>query len=209
MKKFNYEVLVKNLPDSFDKKHPIKDNKYENSNNNKILSIDSEINAAFFNAISEIETNLDIDIASLNVLDMFGERLKLERGSMSDEQYRIMLKAKIASNSCDGTRESIANVLSFILNCPSSDIKIKSGNSTGEVILENIPLELLINAEFTISEIIDIINNLLAEGVKIYSYGFTGTFEFGEQENDYEENKGFSDGKTIGGYLGVNNTLVD
>lgn len=209
MKKFNYEVLVKNLPDSYDKRHPISDDKYENSNNNKILSIGSAISTAFLNTVSEIETNLDIDKASLNALDMFGERLNLKRGSMNDEQYRIMLKAQIARNSCNGTRKSIANVLSFILNCSSSDIKIKNGNSTGEVILENIPLELLINAEFTIVEIIDIINNLLSEGVKIYSYGFTGTFEFGEQENDYDENKGFSDGKIIGGYLGINNTLIN
>ena len=40
--------------------------------------------------------------------------------------------------------------------------------------------------------------------VKVETFAFTGTFEFGEDEYEYDETKGFADDDgTIGGYLGL------
>ena len=200
MAEFKFDNLVSNLPDSFAKS--------KDSNNYKLLATEKYISDIIYNDIQDLFNALDIDNASGKVLDMYGGRLGINRGAMTDEQYLIMLKAKIAQNLSDGTRESISNVLSFILECQTADIQIRSGTNTGEVIIENIPLLLLINAGFDIEQIIGIVNIILPVGVKVASHSFSGTFEFGSAENEYDQNKGFADDDmTIGGYFGIETTM--
>ena len=196
MQEFNYTNLVKNLPDAFAKD--------KESNNYKLLAIKEDIDANIEQIINQIFDILDFDNATGKTLDLYGERIGIKRGSMTDAQYLIMLRAQIAQNMSDGTRDSIAKVLSFILQCNTSDIQIKGGENTGEVIVDNVPLALLINAGFEPEKIIEIINTLLSVGVVVQSSSFTGTFEYATSYGETSDTKGYGDlDGTIGGYYGT------
>lgn len=197
MAKYNSVTPVKNLPDAF--------LKTPDSNNNKLLSIDRGIINTISNNLQTIFEISDIDSATGKSLDMIGEELRVKRGKSSDEQYRLRIKGKIAQNLSDGTREKIAEVLSFVLQCKTSDIQIVSGETTGGAILKGISLEKVISANFTTEQVNSLINALLPAGVELQSFLYTGTFEFSVSENEYAENAGFSDieGGTIGGYFGL------
>lgn len=197
MAKYNSVTPVKNLPDAF--------LKTPDSNNNKLLSIDRGIINTISSNLQTIFEISDIDSATGKSLDMIGEELRVKRGKSSDEQYRLRIKGKIAQNLSDGTREKIAEVLSSVLQCKTSDIQIVSGETTGGAILKGIPLEKVISANFTTEQVNSLINALLPAGVELQSFLYTGTFEFSVSENEYAENAGFSDieGGTIGGYFGL------
>ena len=50
------------------------------------------------------------------------------------------------------------------------------------------------------------IEAMLAEGVHLSYYEFSGTFEFSGTDDDYDESKGFADVEgSIGGYFGLLN----
>ncbi len=206
MKEFNYENLALNLPDAYAKK--------ETSNNYKFLKSDKHISNLIKDALDKIFDILDFENATGYTLDMYGERLQLKRGTMTDEQYLIMLKAQIAKSMSDGTRSFIIEVLSFILNCDKSEIdktlQIKSDTDTGYVIIDRLPFAWLIDVGFSQEQMIELIEILLSCGVHVRKAMFTGTLEFGDDEDDYDDFKGLSDDKSsIGGYFGISDVYYN
>ena len=199
MTEFNYENLVKNLPDAF--------RKDTDSNNYKLFLLIKKIYDKKYSTSQSVFDILDIDNAKGAVLDMYGERFNLKRGPSNDMQYLIRLKSKISQSLSDGSRDSIAKALAYVLSSTTDKIQIKSGNTTGSVHLVDIPLHLLLEANFTTEQIIKMIDELLSVGVHVSQAEFSGTFEFGESMSDYDETKGFADlEQTIGGYFGLVNT---
>ena len=84
------------------------------------------------------------------------------------------------------------------------DSKRKNGETTGSVVLEDIPLNVLITAGFDTSRVNSLIEDLLPVGVTLTSFVYSGTFEFGTGENEQDNTKGFANADgTIGGYLGL------
>lgn len=196
MANFNYDNLAANLPDAFAKD--------KNSNNYKLLKIEKFIYDRTLQIITSINDILDIDNATGATLDAYGKGLRVARGTLTDDQYRIRIKAKRAQARCDGTRDSVAEALAYVLSTDTSRIKIKSGNVTGDVILLDIPLETLKKAEFSTEQINEMINEMLPQGVSLSSSYYSGTFRLGATWGEKSAEKGLGNIEgTTGGTLGL------
>ena len=193
----NYDNPIDNLPDAYDKS--------ADSNNSKILKLNKSTTDITDRVIDSIFGALNLNNASGRALDdIWSGRLNLERGSLTDEQYKIRLRTKMMQNIANGSFPDLIEALAYALQCEKSDIHIVESDEPNKVIVKDIPLALLLQADFTTDQVLALINSLLAVNVTVSEYGFTGTFEFGETENEYDEEKGFADmSQTIGGYLGV------
>ena len=193
----NYDNPIDNLPDAYDKS--------ADSNNSKILKLNKSTTDIMDRVIDSIFGVLNLNNASGRALDdIWSGRLNLERGSLTDEQYKIRLRTKMMQNIANGSFPDLIEALAYALQCEKSDIHIVESDMPNKVIVKEIPLALLLQADFTTDQVLTLINSLLAVNVTVSEYGFTGTFEFGETENEYDEEKGFADmSQTIGGYLGV------
>ena len=193
----NYDNPVQNLPDAY--------KKGEDSNNYKLLRINSDTDELLRTAVQNVFDVLNLNNAKGKALDeIYGSRLNLLRGNLSDEQYTIRLRAKIMQNMADGSFDKVVEALAYVLQCDKSSIHIVESETPNRVIIKDIHLTVLENAGFEPEEIIDLLNSLLAVNVKVETFAFTGTFEFGEDEYEYDETKGFADDDgTIGGYLGL------
>ena len=193
----NYDDPIYNLPDSYDKR--------AESNNSKILRLNKSTTDIIDNATDSVFGALNLNNASGRALDdIWSGRLNLERGSLTDEQYKIRLRTKMMQNIANGSFPDLIEALAYALQCEKSDIHIVESDEPNKVIVKNIPLALLLQADFTTDQVLALINSLLSVNVSVGEYGFTGTFEFGITENEYDEEKGFADiSQTIGGYLGL------
>lgn len=196
MKQYDIDNPVKNLPDAYDKRNT--------SNNFKILEIERRTISVLRKDFDDISELTDIDNCYGKTLDLYGERIGQPRGKASDEQYRIMLKAKINRNISNGSFESVMSALCNTFNCEDKDIQIVEGDNAGKVERIVIPLPILNTAGFTAQQSYSVIKSLLPIGVELKTYLTEGTFEFSGVETEYDENAGFSESEngTIGGYFG-------
>ncbi len=192
----NYDNPIKNLPDAFKKD--------TESNNYKLLQINKNTTDIIQAAVSDVFSALNLNNAKGKVLDdIYSGRVHLRRGALSDEQYAIRLRAKIMQNIASGSFPDLLEALAYALQCDKSAIHIVEGSKPNNVNIKDIPLETIFSAGFTIDDIIAMIENMLPLGVRIEERSFTGTLEFGG-ENEFDANKGFSDeNNKIGGYFGT------
>lgn len=198
MTDFNWDSLVSNLPDTF--------RQDENSNNYKLFLVEQYIYKKIHDMLQSVFNILDIDNATGKTLDEYGERLNLKRGKLTDLQYLIQLKAKIAQSLCDGSRDSVVKALAYVLSSTTDKMKLVEGDKKNTIKIKDIPLTLLFEAGFTADQITAMIEELLPVGVHVSQAEFSGTFEFGQSENEQDNTKGFADESgTIGGYFGLLN----
>lgn len=194
MAEFNFDNLAANLPDAFAKDR--------DSNNYKLLLVEKKIYDRILQILQDVKACLGIDNCSGVTLDNYGERLQVARGTSTDVQYRIRLKASIAQTLCDGSRDSMAEALAYVLSCNTNQIKITGGDYTVSVV--DIPLATITRAGFTDEEITEIISGLLPTGVRLESMNYSGTFELGSIFGEQDMEKGLSDIEhTVGGTLGM------
>lgn len=188
--------LVKNLPDAY--------KKTSTSNNFKILEI-ARLSCSDLRAnLQEISDILDIANAQGKTLDLYGERVGQARGVTTDDKYFVLIKAKIMRNLSNGSYQSVVNALCETLNCEPSQVVLVDGEDARTVTITTLPLDVINNAGFTTSQVTAIIKSLLPIGVKLSSFLYEGTFEFGTNEDDTDNEKGFANADgTIGGYLGA------
>lgn len=184
------------LPDAF--------NKEKDSNNNKILSLDSILQTEVHNDIVDAFESLDIYKAFGKTLDYYGEIVGQKRGALTDDQYRILILVKIARNAASTDFNSIIGILSMILECEKGDISLVNADKPATVKIQRIPLKVLIAVGFTAMQAAEMLNTLLPVTVTLEGAVFEGTFEFGSVDYEYDENKGFGNiEQTIGGYMGL------
>jgi hypothetical protein len=193
---FNFDNLAANLPDSYAKD--------EDSNNYKLLMLCKTAVEIFESAVLDVFKILDIDEATGSTLDLYGERVGQARGTMSDDLYLLMIKARIMRNLNNGSYPSILKSLCMTFSCDAEDVYI--GESDEPCRLNNIklPLDVINSVNMTATQVVEIIKTLLPICITIDEINLAGTFEFSDNENDYNENSGFCDVEdgTIGGYLG-------
>ena len=203
---------VKRLPDAYLKRY----GDGTKSNHAKMLELNELQRDEFKEVMTQVLESLDIDIATGATLDKFGETINQKRGSLNDEQYRIMLRFKIAKLLNKGDYNSLMTLACFLLECEYGDLVVQDvGNATIEIV--SLPLAVLHNAGFTFSQVIDMIKDLIPCGVNISDANFIGKFEFGDwnellsdEENEallYDEGTDFATcfadaEETLGGYLG-------
>lgn len=194
----NYDEPVRNLPDAYDKSI--------DSNNYKLLQINKTTTDVISKAARKVFDVLNLNNASGKALDeIWGGRLHLLRGKLSDEQYVIRLRAKMMQNIANGSYPDLVEALAYALQCDKSSIHIVESNTPNKVIIKDIPLSAIFDAKFTVDDVVSMINTMLAVGVSIETQSFTGTFEYGEiSDTEYTKTSGYADlDGTIGGYYGL------
>ena len=196
---------VKKLPDAYLKR----DENGIQSNHSKMLELNELQRDEFKLAMQQVLESLDIDLATGATLDKFGEIINQRRGGLTDAQYRIMLRFKIAKLLNRGDYNSLMYLACRTLKCNDGDLIIQDvGNATVEIV--SLPLNVPKEAGFTFSQVIDMVKELLPCGVNVSDANFTGNFVLcGLDENEnhiYIEGEGFADGEPVimvaGGYLG-------
>lgn len=193
---FNRDNPVKNLPDAYSKS--------ADSNNAKILQIEKTAQDGLLESIAVVSDSLDIDKATGHTLDLYGEMIGQNRGRATDEQYRVLLKAQIVRNLTNTDFNGVINAICATFGCAPSDILLVEVDGTTAVRIDQLPISALNNSNIEFETAVQIIEKLMPVGVTLESLNFSGTFEFGSTEMEYDEAKGFADvAQTIGGSLGM------
>lgn len=193
---YNKENHVKNLPDRY--------NKSAQSNNAKILAMEQDAVNLLRKELQEVYEIGDIFKATGKTLDLYGDMVGQPRGVATDDQYRYMIRLKIAQNISTGNYPSVLEALSVAFNCHPSEICLVDAESACAATLVSIPIATVTAANFTTIQAAALIQRLMPIGVSLESASFEGTFEFSDAEMEYSEEAGFTDaeGGEIGGYFG-------
>lgn len=211
---------VRKLPDAY--------YKGKDGNNYKLLQL-NELSAQMLDKdMTDVLNSLDIEQATGATLDLYGQMLGQERGSLNDYQYRLVIKNKIAENMCQGDFNSVLELLSQIFECDVKDIAIQEV-ATNKIDIKRMSLTALSKAGFTGEQAIEMVERILPVCVKVNSANIEGTFEFGDvgyqqyqqiealtyqnletktyqdlENGSYDETKGFGNiEQAIGGYFGL------
>lgn len=193
---FNRENPVKNLPDAY--------RKTADSNNRKILEIEKRAMDDLRAGLQGVSDCLDLEQATGKTLDLFGEIYGQARGLATDEQYRVMIKAKIARQYARSDHDSIVTAISSAFGCEPKEILLVEPEGACSVRVEELPFEKLNKNGIDIITAVQIVSRLIPAGVQLESLNFSGTFEFGGTDMVYDEEAGFgNEEQTIGGTLGL------
>ena len=193
---FNRDDLAKNLPDAY--------RKDVNSNISKILQIEKAEMDRLRADIQALRDSHDIDNACGKTLDLYGQRVGQERGKATDDQYRVLIKARIMRNFANGDYNSVVRLLAMIFGCDPSEINLTETDEPCKVWLDKLPFSALNSMVIDINTVLKIVREAMPAGVSLESVSFTGTFEFSSgSELVYDEAKGFADqAQTMGGFFG-------
>ena len=198
MAEFNFDNLAKNLPDCYKKD--------KDSNNYKILEIERRAGVELRDHLDDIAEILDIENATGAVLDAYGARYGQPRGKATDQQYRIMIKTKIAKTLSSGSYKDIVDVICFAFSCTKNEVLLlESPINPMSVSLEQLPLTAINSSGFTTTQAYQLIKSMMPVAIELQSVLFEGTFEFAETESEYDESAGFAISEadqSIGGYFG-------
>lgn len=192
MSEFNRENFAKNLPDAY-----AKDSK---SNNYKILETERLAGVKLRETLKDIYDIMDIDNTTGKTLDLYGARFGQLRGEATDDQYRIMIKAKLTRNLANGSYKSICNALCASFGCYPWELCFEEvGGCT--VRATTVPVEKINEAGFTATQAKALIKSMLPVGIALDDIVVGGTFCFAAGEGETDTNAGFTDveGGTIGG----------
>lgn len=187
---------VHKLPDSYAKGI--------NSNNYKLLNLNEQAIADVKTDAEAVYNALDIQSATGRTLELYGEMVGQQRGALNDAQYRYMIFTRIGRNVAQGNYATVIECLRQVFNCEANQIVMRDGVEPCTVTLETFPLHVLVNAGFSSTQAIAMIESLLPIGVCINDANFDGTFEFADTADEYDTTTGFADiEQTMGGYLGL------
>ncbi len=191
---------VKKLPDAY----------RQDGNHKYMLAINEQARDEFKQAMNQVLESLDIEKATGNTLDRYGEIVNQKRGGLSDIAFRAMIQFRIAKYLSQGEYNTIMELIKFLLGSKNGDfVMTDAGNAS--VNITNLPLTKMIDAGFTSHQVVQLIEELLPAGVGINDLNFEGTFAFSssdecEQDKETDELKGFGDVEQtegVGGSLGL------
>lgn len=203
MSEFIKDNHVKNLPDVYCKS--------KDSNNYKLLELERLTLDEYRETLYQLFDVLDLENARGQTLDMYGMMAGQPRGKATDEQYILMIKAKLMQNLSNGSHPSILNALCVTFDSSPDEITIVENENPCKVDVISLPLRAIIKSNINTKDTTAMIQQLLPAGVTLTSYLYNGTFTFSDQENEYGENEGFCDveGGMIGGYFGIASGGID
>lgn len=194
--------LVSRLTDAYNKK--------PNSNISKVISVIvreiNQLNETF----NKIESWRSIDKAEGQTLDDMGRDLRQPRGVATDEIYRVLLKSKVARDLSTGDTNTIIEVLAMTLDTDKSEINIIDGWADVEdpepasIKVIETPIRKLNEIGMNSHQFARLVELTVASGVAVKSIDLQGTFEYGGDTLETDENKGYADIEmTAGGYYGT------
>ncbi|MBH0171012.1 hypothetical protein [Fictibacillus sp. 18YEL24] len=196
-----YTDFMRKLTDIFTKK--------EDSKVSKLVLLLSEQLDSLSNTLIKVENWRDIDTAEGSTLDLIGENVGQRRGQATDEMMRVLIKARIARNSSDGTFDKVIVALANSINASPSKIKIRALYNEGEpaaVIIEGVPIAELNKVGMTALQFGYIAQQVVASGIRVDSIDLRGTFSFSSQNNtlQFDPAAGFAPSdQSSGGTLGA------
>ena len=203
---YTAKQMVSMLPDAYVK------NIY--SNNYKLFEVFASEFQKLYQTQLKVRQFRSVDEATGKTLDLIGENYNVSRGTMNDELYRPMVKAAIARMWCDGTFNSVLELLALTLNTDVKNVSIaedyeKAGGSTAMVTIATTPTDALNAVGMTVNEYGQIVQNILPIGIGLTLTAFEGTFSYatknytsGTYTPELSETEGFADdAQTTGGTL--------
>ena len=168
--KFFQEDYIRNLPDCY--------SKTETSNNYKIMQLLKYDSEKFSGVLRELDNSLSLDTATGYTLNLYGEMYDQPRGEMTDEQYRIAIRQKMAVYMCKSDHNSIVNVLSLVVGVPPDYFLLEDSETGGFVDVKKFPYDNLQEAGITVPQAWEMLQSLLPAGVR--PSGFNVTHEVNE-----------------------------
>ena len=190
---------AKRLPDAY-RKDP-------ESNNWKLIALNEGAFADVKADIAAMEEALDMNIATGETLDLIGDSLLQHRGAMSDDQFRYIIRSRIARNFVGGDYESVLQSIRNVFLSPPQSIVLDDAGP-GEVVITRLPFGELVKAGLSAYQAIELIEALLPVGVRVLAQNFEGTFTTVAryEPDDAAEKVGCSEAvpeeERTGGYLG-------
>ena len=91
--------------------------------------------------IPEMEAGFSLAYAVGVQLDLLGEILKLDRGSLSDEEYRELIRSKLALWRWNGTNETVPAVLAEAF--PGQDVSLTDNGDCSVTVNELFTVDML------------------------------------------------------------------
>lgn len=203
MSEFVKDNHVKNLPDVFCKS--------KESNNFKLLELERLTLEEYRKTMQELFDMIKLENATGKTLDLYGETVGQARGRATDEQYILMIKAKLMQNLSNGSYPSVLNSLCVTFDCKPSQIYIEESQEPCMVNVIKLPLEVIVKIDISPESTTKLIKSILPVGITLQNYLYEGTFTFSDYEDEYNENEGFCDveGGTLGGYFGIASGGID
>lgn len=187
---------VDRLPDCY--------RKDQESNHYKLLSLTGQDVDELKQDIQWVRDSLDLEKAFGQTLNLYGDMMGQNRGILNDEQFRYILKSRIAMNHVEGDYNSILQTVSLIVRASLHELEFKDGNLPCSVEVVRFPFQVLVNAGFSSKQALQMISMLLPVCVTISADNFEGTFEFSDVMDTYDRMAGFADlGQSYGGYFGL------
>lgn len=192
--------------------------KDENSNFGKLFLILDENLMEIKNLLIKTEKWRDINNAEGRALNELGENVGQNRGRATDEIYRVLIRGKVARNASDGSINKMVHAIASSLNCNYSDIHIMNANDSSSsdekepaaIIIQKIPLDALNNVGISTNQFLQIIDSIVAGGVRVAYVSLEGTFSFSNSSSIETSEQGFADinmasGGTLGGVFTPSN----
>jgi len=187
---------IDGLPDVYQKQ--------PTSNNYKLLLLEQGLVGGFWDDLKALDAVLDISNASGETLDLYGSIYGQARGSMTDEQYRVIILQRAARNLAGGDYNSTIIALANALGVSPSEFTLIEEDEPRRVAVSDLPYAALQKAGLTSQQAYQIIQSLLPAGIPLAPLDLAGTLEFAQYESEYDEEKGFGNiDQTIGGYFGL------
>lgn len=190
------ERLKEYLPDTY--------NKSDGSNISKLIDIIKSELKEINEVKDELAYQKDVDKATGIYLDRIGANIGQQRGSLSDDQYRILIKSKIQQNLSPGDINNLLDYISAILSIERSEITITNNVDYEPAFFQfEIDTQYLMDVGVSLENIYDVLVHLKAAGVKLRGYS-RGTFQFAPdltnifqfssspEQSEYDVNTGFS-----------------
>lgn len=183
------------------------------SNNYKLFEVFASEFEKLYQTQLKVRKFRSVDEANGATLDLIGANYKVARGRMNDELYRPMIKAAIARTWCDGTFNSVLELLALTLNTDVAKVSLtedyESGGGSGMITIASTPKDALNKVGMTAQEYAQIVQNILPVGVGVNLIAFEGTFSYatnnyegGEYAVELNPDEGFADDEqTTGGTL--------
>ena len=202
---YTAKYMVSMLPDAYAKD--------EKSNNYKLFEVFASEFEKLYQTQLKIRQFRSVDEADGATLDLIGGNYNVSRGRMNDELYKPMIKAAIARTWCDGTFNSVLELLALTLNTDVTKISLTEdyeiGGSSGMITIASTPKDALNKVGMTVHEYVQIVQNILPVGVGVNLTAFEGTFSYaannyegGDYAPELNPDEGFADdAQTIGGTL--------
>lgn len=137
------------------------------SNNYKVMEISAGELDQISEVIDDIISSHSIDTATGRSLDLLGDLMGLERGGLSDDDFRTLISSTQAFRFSSGTVADIKNVVIFQTGVSEEDIQIVE-NPDDEAATFALILLVPNISGFSVSELASQINSARAVGVKFF-----------------------------------------